>query len=92
MRALKQQQAELYKQKTGVQGAPHLKKKGLPSSMTKNSQDLEGMNLDRRSEDSGIQNIYDPFAKKTELDVQLQAQDHKMGMKNTNKQDVWMQQ
>jgi hypothetical protein len=45
--------------------APHVKKKGLPSSKKKESQDLEAMNLDRRHEDAGIQNIYDPFAKKT---------------------------
>lgn len=37
------------------------------------NQNLEEMGLDRRSEDHGIQDIYDPFAKKTNVDVELQA-------------------
>jgi len=57
MREHNQKQAQIYKQKTDITGAPHVKKKPTGKG-------LEDMNLDRRSEDSGIQNIYDPFAKK----------------------------
>jgi len=62
MREHNQKQAQIYKQKTDLATAPHLKKK-----TTNKGRGLEDMDLDRRSEDSGIQNIYDPFAKKVSL-------------------------
>lgn len=72
--------------------APHMKKKGLPTSMQKDHMSLEEMQLDKKNDASDIQNIYDPFATENKVGIQLQGQNHQMGMANTESHQMWEKQ
>lgn len=57
--------------------------------MQKDHMSLEDMQLDKKPEASDIQNIYDPFAVQNKVGIQLQEQNHQMGLATTEQHQMW---